>query len=422
MVAAVATACAAGASERQPRAAAAQPPTATPSTPSASDARLAGDVQRTRLIVDLDRRVDVTAFLMADPVRVVVDLPEIQFRLSETSGREGRGLVTAYRFGLFAPGRSRIVIDAAERVLIDKAFVVPAAEGQPHRLVVDIVRASEAEFRAAVERDALAMSQRSHAQRSGAPPASAPARNATAGRRGAAELPLIVLDPGHGGVDSGASTADGQLEKALVLDFAKVLRERLEASGRVRVLMTRDDDVFVRLDDRVRFARERQAALFLSIHADSFARPLLGVSGASVYTLSERASDQEAAAYAERENRADMISGVDVPPDADDVADILFDLMHRETKNFSVHFARNLVEELRPHVRMVRNPHRFAGFRVLRAPDVPSALLELGYLSSRQDVRQLTSAEWRRTTSDAIARSILAFVSTLQRDGAAAAR
>jgi N-acetylmuramoyl-L-alanine amidase len=382
-------------------------PPATTAPAVANEARLAGDATRTRFVVDLDRSVPIAVFPLADPFRVVVDLPEVTFQFAPGTGGAGRGLVQAFRFGRFAEARSRIVLDMAEPALVERAFVLPPADGQPGRLVVDLVRASREEVLRAVERDTR-LPERPRA-RPAAPPAGRTA--AAAERPPGAELPLVVIDPGHGGVDAGATAAGGQPEKTIVLDFARALRTALERSGRVRVAMTREDDAFVALDERVRFARERQAALFLSIHADSLAR-FLGVSGASVYTVSDRASDREAAAYAERENRADLVAGVEQAPESEAVADILFDLMHRETKHFSVHFARLLVEQLRPQVRLVRNPHRHAGFRVLRAPDVPSALLELGYLSNRNDLRQLTNPQWRERTAEAISRAVLAFVAT----------
>jgi N-acetylmuramoyl-L-alanine amidase len=383
-----------------------RPAAPVPAPAVANEARLAGDATRTRFVVDLDRAVPIAVFPLADPFRVVVDLPEVTFAFAPGTGGSGRGLVQAFRFGRFAEARSRIVLDMAEPALVERAFVLPPADGQPGRLVVDLVRASREEVLRAVERDTR-LPERPRS-RPAAPPAG---RAAAVERPPGAELPLVVIDPGHGGVDAGATASGGQPEKTIVLDFARALRTALERSGRVRVAMTREDDAFVALDERVRFARERQAALFLSIHADSLAR-FLGVSGASVYTVSDRASDREAAAYAERENRADLVAGVEQAPESEAVADILFDLMHRETKHFSVHFARLLVEQLRPQVRLVRNPHRHAGFRVLRAPDVPSALLELGYLSNRNDLRQLTNPQWRERTAEAISRAVLAFVAT----------
>lgn len=380
-----------------------------PPMPVASDARLAGDQNRTRFVVDLDHAVDVSVFLLADPARVIVDLPEIAFRFGPNVGKEGRGLINAFRYGQFAAGKSRIVLDAREPLLVERSFVVPPTDGQPARLVIDLVKASREEFQRAVERDARTLQRpRTTSLNVARPLPGEPTRS---------ELPLVVLDPGHGGLDAGASAPDGTPEKTITLDIARLVKTVLEASGKVRVLMTRDSDSFVSLPERVRFARERQAALFLSLHADSLARNPFGaaaVQGASIYTLSETASDQEAAAYAERENKSDQIAGVELPPDTNDVADILFDLMHRETKNFSVHFAKLLVDDLKPEVKLVRNPHRFAGFRVLRAPDVPSALLELGYLSSKDDVRLLMTSEWRDKVAARIAHAILTFVATSQ--------
>lgn len=369
--------------------------------PVASEARLIGDQRRTRFVMDIDRRLDIAVSLLAEPSRVIVDLPETFFKVSPDSGREGRGLVSGFRFGQVASGKSRIVLDASSPVLIDKAFVLDPLDGAPARLVVDLVKTGQDEFLRAVRRSA-------------ATKISDVKDKARAGERGGAtraERPLVVLDPGHGGVDTGAVGQDATPEKVITLEMAKALKAALEASGQVRVILTREGDSFISLPDRVRFARERQAALFLSIHADSSAKPAQGLSGASVYTLSETASDEEAAAYAERENKADQIAGVDLPPDTSDVADILFDLMHRETKNFSVHFARQLVSELKQSVRLVKNPHRFAGFRVLRAPDVPSALLELGYLTNKDDTRLLNSQEWREKTAIRLAKAIISFVS-----------
>lgn len=384
--------------------AAAQQP-ATSSSPAtlsvASQARLVGDQKRTRFILDLDRRIDISVTLLAEPARVIVDMPETRFNLSPEAGREGRGLVSGFRFGVIAPGRSRIVLDAAANLTVDKAFVLEPLDGEPARLVVDLVAASRADFLKSVKRSAEAKDAGAKKVASGASSLKS-------------DLPLVVLDPGHGGIDAGAISQDGAAEKNITLEMAKTLRTAIEATGKARVALTRDSDVFISLPDRVRFARERHAVLFLSIHADSSAKPVLGLSGASVYTLSETASDEEAAAYAERENKADQIAGVDLPIDTGEVADILFDLMHRETKNFAVHFARQLVEELKHTVRLVKNPHRFAGFRVLRAPDIPSSLIELGYLTNKDDARLLNSPEWREKAAQYVAKAVTEFLSATQ--------
>jgi N-acetylmuramoyl-L-alanine amidase len=224
--------------------------------------------------------------------------------------------------------------------------------------------------------------------------------------------PLVVLDPGHGGLDNGTKAAGGELEKDIVLDFAKRLRDRIEKSGKYRVLMTRADDTFVPLADRVRIARNAGAALFVSIHADWLSRKEGDAQGATVYTLSETATDPASARLAEEENRADVIAGVDLKSEPDDVAGILIDLAQRETKTFSVQFAHKLVGELKEATRLHKEPIKSAGFRVLRAPDIPSVLVELGYVSNKEDLQSLLSDTWRDHTADAMAAAINGYFST----------
>jgi N-acetylmuramoyl-L-alanine amidase len=226
--------------------------------------------------------------------------------------------------------------------------------------------------------------------------------------------PIVVLDPGHGGIDTGtrARGNGGIAEKTLVLDFALTLRDKLEKTGRYRVVMTRTDDTFVPLADRVRLARSRGAQLFISIHCDALARGDGEAEGATVYTVSDKASDAEAARLADAENRADVIAGVDLSAEPDDIADILIDLAQRETKTFSAQFARDLVAELKSAARMHKHPLKSAGFRVLKAPDVPSVLIELGYVSNSQDLKQLVSDSWRSRAGDAIVQAIHTFFTT----------
>jgi N-acetylmuramoyl-L-alanine amidase len=216
---------------------------------------------------------------------------------------------------------------------------------------------------------------------------------------------VVVLDPGHGGVDPGAVGASGTFEKEVTLAVAREIRRQLETSGRYKVVMTRDDDVFVRLRDRIARARAAGAELFVSIHADSMRNR--ETRGASIYTLSEHASDDEAAALAARENRADIIAGIDLSHENKDVASILIDLAQRESMNHSASFAGLLVEEMDRDIQLVSvKPHRFAGFAVLKAPDVPSVLVELGYLSNRNDEQQLTRPHYRTKVSGSIVRAI----------------
>jgi N-acetylmuramoyl-L-alanine amidase len=215
---------------------------------------------------------------------------------------------------------------------------------------------------------------------------------------------VVVIDAGHGGVDPGASGVDGTHEKDLVLALAKSLRDALEKSGKYVVVMTRDSDIFLSLKARVAVGRRARADLFISLHADSAPGSL--VRGASVYTLSERASDKEAEALAKSENQSDIIAGVDLTNEADVVTSILIDLAQRETKNSAVKFAQVLVPELQRAGEVTQKSHRFAGFVVLKAPDVPSVLVEVGYLSNRQDESVMNTNRWRKRMADSIARAV----------------
>ena len=215
-----------------------------------------------------------------------------------------------------------------------------------------------------------------------------------------------MVDPGHGGIDSGTKSGHGQDEKDIVLAFGLMLRDKLLKTGKYRVAMTRSDDTFIPLDERVRFARARKASLFISIHADSIPRSEGQAEGASVYTLSSRASDAEAARLAEVENKSDVIAGVDLTSEPNDVANILIDLAQRETKAFSLQFARNLVGEFKTATRLHQHPLKSAGFIVLKAPDVPSVLVELGYMSTKDDLVNLMSTNWRSRTADSVVHAV----------------
>src|SRR5436305_328047 len=220
--------------------------------------------------------------------------------------------------------------------------------------------------------------------------------------------PVVAIDPGHGGIDNGTQ-AGGESEKNLVLGFALALRDRIDKAGKYRVVMTRTDDTFIPLGDRVRIARNQSAALFVSIHSDALPRREGDARGATIYTLSDKASDAEAERLAELENKADAIGGVNLTEEPTDVADILIDLAQRETRTFSNRFARLLKNEMKATVRMHKHPLKSAGFRVLKAPDVPSVLIELGYVSNRSDLQQLVSDNWRSRTVGSVAQAIDAF-------------
>jgi N-acetylmuramoyl-L-alanine amidase len=221
--------------------------------------------------------------------------------------------------------------------------------------------------------------------------------------------PVVVLDPGHGGIDNGTQAASGVLEKTLVLEFALALRDQMEKGGKYRVVLTRADDTFIPLNDRVKMARAQSAALFVSIHADALPRSEGDAQGATIYTLSDKASDAEAQRLADAENKADAIGGVNLTEEPTEVADILIDLAQRETKTFSNRFARTLMREMKGATRLHKNPLKSAGFRVLKAPDVPSVLLELGYVSNKGDLKQLVSEQWRTKTVGAVSQAIDSF-------------
>ena len=392
------------------RAAEGQPSSAATASnfPIASDARLAGDNKQTRFVLDLDKAVRFRAFTLADPYRVVLDIPQVTFQLRAGIGTSGRGLVKAFRYGLVMPGGSRMVFDLTGPAKITKAAVLDAAAGQPARLVLEFeetdrtsfVQLLGAESRPEL-RPGIGTAASAVASAEAAAPIEAPA--VTDSR------PVIVIDPGHGGIDNGTQTST-ESEKNLVLGFGLALRERLEKSGKYRVVMTRTDDTFIPLDDRVKIARNQSAALFVSIHADALPRGEGDAQGATIYTLSDRASDAEAERLAEAENKADAIGGVNLTEEPTEVADILIDLAQRETRTFSNHFARLLLSEMKNTVRMHKRPLKSAGFRVLKAPDVPSVLVELGYVSNKGDLEHLISEGWRSRTVGSMASAIDAFL------------
>lgn len=363
------------------------------------DARIVGDTRRTRFVADLTQSVDIGIFALADPYRLVVDLPQVRFSLPEGIGEEGRGMISAFRYGKISPGESRIVLDLTDPVDVDKSFVLPALDGQPARLVIDVVPASRDAFLAANRqyRDARSVEALEKRNRSLVP------------RSGDGNNGLtIVIDPGHGGIDSGATGKTGALEKDITLEFAELLGAKLKETGIYDIHYTREDDRFVALGERVAIARSLGADLFVSIHANSFS--MQSVRGTVIYTVTDDASDKMAAEIAASENQSDILAGLDIDEnDSDGVMDILIDLTRRETRNFGVVFARNLVKELSSATKMFKIPHQQAGFRVLEAPDVPSAMVELGYLSNESDEKQLLSAEWRDKAADSIVRAIAGY-------------
>lgn len=423
-----------------------------------TDIRVGKHGLSTRIVIDLDRPVEAKVFTLAGPARLVIDLPEVGWRLPQRPLPSDVGLLSKLRYGLFQPGNSRVVVDLREPSRVHEAMSLPGAGGQPDRLVIDLARISGKAFLESVARPPMTI-QGSETQiatakfvntpqpRNAAPapqPRAATAKAAAAGidvpekplppsvanaisqakvKSAAAETRLaslrvpvkppvpgavkkriIVIDPGHGGVDPGAIGVSGIYEKHITLAAARDLKRYLEATGRFDVKLTRDRDIFIRLRGRIERAREMKADLFISLHADTIRNK--GVRGLSLYTLSERASDKEAAQLAERENKADLIAGIDLTHESAEVTNILIDLAQRETMNQSAKLAALLVDELDNRVKILRNPHRFAGFAVLKAPDIPSVLIELGFLSNKDDERALRSKSHRRKLAQSIAGAV----------------
>lgn len=364
-------------------------------------ARLGVYPDYTRFVIDLDQEVDFTYFLLPDPYRIIIDMPEIDWNAPPGKVTSGGGLISGLRYGLFKPGTFRVVLDVVQPSLVSKIFSLPPGGGKPNRLVVDLKPTQRDAFLTASRQSMEAYSARSRNDTSATEQS---VDVAVQSGRGGEEKPLIAIDAGHGGVDPGAIGVGNVYEKNLTLAAARQLAETLTASGRYRVLLTRDKDVFLKLRQRVDIARKAGADLFISLHADSIGNPKHR--GASVYTLSENASDKEAAALASKENKADVIAGIDLSDENTLVQSILIDLAQRETMNLSATLAANMVSQLAQSIELQRRTHRFAGFAVLKAPDIPSALFEMGYLSNATDAKLLQSPAHRKKIADAVLRAI----------------
>ncbi len=364
---------------------------AAQAAPIAAGVRIGDQNGATRFVIDLSENVKYTVSVIDDPYRVVIDLPVVTWQLSDADEKRRLGVIERFRFGRFDADTSRLVLDLGGPVEVARTFVLPPEGTYKYRLVVDLKPVSKEAFvpnRPAVQ---------------AAPPPQVAARPPIT-ERPRNTKPVVVLDPGHGGVDPGALGTTGTREKDITLAMAKELKQTLEASGRFTVVLTRDTDIFIPLQQRVRLARDAGASLFMSLHADSV--NVASISGASIYTLSEQASDKEAEALAAKENRADLIGGLDLGDQGNNVAAILISLAQRETMNLSARFASYLVPEFSKDWHLLRNTHRFAGFAVLKAPDVPSVLVELGYLSNPNDERALSRPAGRKPVVDAVARAV----------------
>ena len=381
--------------------------------PTVSAVRIGAHPDKTRFVMEMSERPRYRVFTLPDPFRVVIDLPEFQWVPGQGApgqGAPGRvepgqvgpglrgGLISAMRFGLFAPGTSRVVLDVSGPVRVKSVFLIAPAAGYPYRFVVDVVPVSREDFFAAARGRAIVSDPPLAATQSAL---AAPPKPKTDQR------PTIVIDPGHGGIDPGARSITGVDEKKIALIYARELKRQLEASGHYRVHLTREKDIFIRLRNRVAIAERMGGDLFISLHANNHESPK--IRGVSIYSLSEKASDAQAAALAAEENKADIIAGIDLSDQTEVVSKILIDLAQRETMNLSKQFANTLVGEVGKVTKLLGNTHRSAGFVVLKSATVPSVLIEIGYLSNRAEERLLRSKKHRVRVTRAIIEAIEAY-------------
>jgi N-acetylmuramoyl-L-alanine amidase len=363
---------------------------------SVEDIRIASHGNITRVVIDLSDEVSYHHLALGQPPRLAIDLPDVDWTLGDDASK-AIGLIKGFRFGRPSPGVSRIVLDIGQPFEVKRIFELPPNGTRGHRVVTDLIGMPvDGAVNGAIAPGGPTRSQKA-AMVVVRPPALKPLPPAKR---------IVVIDPGHGGVDPGAIGSTLKTpEKDVALRTALALRRQLEKTGRYEVIMTRGDDRIVRLRDRLKIARESGGELFLSLHADSLVQAPQ-IRGASVYTLSERASNQEAARLASKENRADILAGIDLSNQEDIVTEILIDLAQRDANNKSVELAESLVQELSGVTKMARRRRAQAGFVVLKSPDMPSVLVELGYLSNAADEKALANDGHVAALAGAVARAI----------------
>jgi N-acetylmuramoyl-L-alanine amidase len=373
---------------------------------AAKDTVVAGDKTRTRFVIGLERAVEYQVFSLGAPNRVIVELPEMKLQLPVMSGDAAVGLVRSFRGGVSAPGKTRIVIDVTSAVVVEKAAVEKGKDGKSPRLVLEIVPvdAVKAPVKKALMNVAAGLGA------TGVQPPMPKAATRPDHRADAMYKPIIVIDPGHGGHDSGAQKY-GTVEKDVVLAFSLKLRDKLNATGRFKVLLTRDNDRFVELDERRSFGDRSNAALFIAVHADyagSSAR------GATIYSLRDNTSRQlqrsakgEVSENVLSQGELDTIKKTE--GDVGAVRGFLASLAQREVdvnKERTSLFSKSVIEFMGGSTPMMSNPDREANFRVLKSVKTPSVLIELAYVTNQQDAQNLRSDQWRDKVTNSILTAI----------------
>ena len=373
---------------------------ASPGVSEATSITVKANSEATTIELLLSKGVPAEIFTLASPYRVIVDLPDVAFKLPPGADKQHQGLVSAFRYGMFAEGKARIVIDTTGPVKIKSAGMTRADGGVLLKLSLSAT-------------DAVSFGAGTGATRHAPADGKSAAATEPPIKPSAQGKPTIVIDAGHGGIDPGAISPNAVAEKNVVLAVAQQLRALLAQSGRYDVFMTRNSDVFVSLDHRLKFSADHGADLFISLHADSIEDRNVAESirGATIYTLSERASDEQARLMAEKENASDLIAGLESGTGAahDQVKNILIDLLKRETANFSADFSNALAARLSKAIVMSRDSQRSAAFKVLKQAHAPSVLLELGYMSSSKDQEQMNSAAWQKQVAASITAAVQAY-------------
>lgn len=371
--------------------------------------KIAGNGENVRLVLEVDGQVVPTGFLSGAPFRYAIDLPNVSSAIAERAYSGDPGFLKSIKYGRNDKSELRVIIGADVPFILKDSFILPKQQKQPSRLVFDFEKTSETRFRTAIARqaeEARLAQELEETKKQQQLEAAKRAQKQEAVRQ--TRRWRIVIDPGHGGKDGGAKTRKGVLEKNIVLSFSKRLAEALSGSGRFDVILTRTSDLFVPLKERVKIARDNSADLFISIHADSLPQDRR-VRGTAIYTISSKASDAMAAELATQQNQSDAIAGYNVQDAPDEVVDILFDLTRRETSNLSTLFARHFLEDMKGKIRFFKIPLQKGAFTVLRVPDVPSALIELGFLSNNADADLLSSEKWRERVALEMAATIAAY-------------
>ena len=368
------------------------------------DLRIGNQANGARIVFDLDKAVNYRVFLLDSPRRLVIDLDDTE--ITNNFPTTVNQVVEKTRVGKLDGNNKRVVLDLKRAATVSKAFMLEPQGGKPWRFVVDLAFSGEKEFNnKAGQRNAITNDSKFDPKESLEKPSKSWFSFGSSDPSGlkTERARIVVLDPGHGGKDPGAIGGSGTYEKNITLAMGKELQTILQKRG-YTVYLTRSTDIFIPLRQRIKIAQKYKADLFMSIHADSAKNRQ--ATGLSVYTLSDTASDAEAAALAERENKADIIGGVDLGGNTKEVNDILISLSQTDTRNKSSKYATYLVKEMAKSVKLVKNTHRFAGFAVLKAPDIPSSLLEMGYLSNRTEEANLKRPAYRQKLANAAANAI----------------